>query len=178
MSWRPGDPAPALPDDPDRTVLDVEAGRVPGDEQGVLRVLGQLWLSGARIDWAGVHEGRPPRRVALPAYPFERQRHLVEAAVPGPDARSAAVPVPAWSAGAGTLDRVAALFAEILDLPDVEPDDSFFDLGGDSLIATQFVARARLVFPVELVPRTLFEAPTAAELAALIDERAAADGAR
>ncbi|MFF1832867.1 type I polyketide synthase [Streptomyces sp. NPDC058231] len=178
MSWRPGDPAPALPDDPDRTVLDVEAGRVPGDEQGVLRVLGQLWLSGARIDWAGVHEGRPPRRVALPAYPFERQRHLVEAAVPGPDAGSAAVPVPAWSAGAGTLDRVAALFAEILDLPDVEPDDSFFDLGGDSLIATQFVARARLVFPVELVPRTLFEAPTAAELAALIDERAAAGGER
>ncbi len=170
--------APDLPDDPDRVVLDLAAGLYPDSEQAVLRTLGSLWLSGAPIGWAAVREGQRPRRVALPTYPFERQRLIVEAAESSlAPTRPAAVPSPAPAAGAGkTLDVVAALFAETLDLPDVEPDESFFDLGGDSLIATRFVARAREFFPVELAPRTLFEAPTAAQLAALIDERMAAGG--
>ncbi|MGW1895268.1 type I polyketide synthase [Streptomyces sp. NPDC002004] len=162
-----------------RIVLDMAADRTPVGEQALLRALGELWLSGARIDWTAVHRGRRPQRVALPTYPFEGQRYLVEAEQPPPgpvgteNASASARP-----AGSGTLGLVTALFAEILQLPEVEPDESFFDLGGDSLIATRFVVRAREVFPVELVPRTLFEAPTAARLAALIDARTTAGGVR
>ncbi|MGW2090537.1 acyl carrier protein [Streptomyces sp. NPDC001880] len=60
----------------------------------------------------------------------------------------------------------------------MEPDESFFDLGGDSLIAAKFVARAHEVFTVELVPRALFQAPTAQQFAALIAERLTAQGTR
>ncbi|MBE9170905.1 SDR family NAD(P)-dependent oxidoreductase [Pleurocapsales cyanobacterium LEGE 06147] len=44
----------------------------------LLNSLGQLWLSGVRIDWSGfsAHESR--HRVPLPTYPFERQRYWVE----------------------------------------------------------------------------------------------------
>jgi acyl carrier protein len=72
-----------------------------------------------------------------------------------------------------TYDLVAKLFAEILDLPEVEPDESFFDLGGDSLIATRLVARVRETYQVELAPKELITAPTAEGFAALIDTRLA-----
>ncbi|MEU9924070.1 beta-ketoacyl synthase N-terminal-like domain-containing protein [Streptomyces griseoluteus] len=163
-------PGSALRDDPGRIVLDLGAVGVPGADHDILRTLGDLWLSGARIDWSAPAEGRRPGRVALPTYPFEGQRHTVVGDEPVPR-RHAPAPAPAPPEGTSTLDAVTALFAEILQLPEVEPDESFFDLGGDSLIAARFVARAREVLPVELVPRTLFEAPTASGLAALIEDR-------
>ncbi len=50
-----------------------------GDAQGaVLAALGRLWLAGRRIDWSGFHDGESRRRLALPTYPFERQRYWIE----------------------------------------------------------------------------------------------------
>lgn len=167
--------------DAERIVLDLGAAGVPGSQEDVLRTLGALWLKGARIAWPEPAEGRRHARVALPAYPFEGVRHTVSdfadrrpaATQEPPAAQPAPAAVPEPPDGSSVLDAVTALFAEILQLPDVEPDDSFFDLGGDSLIAARFAARAREVFPVDLVPRMLFEAPTASRLAALIEDRMA-----
>ncbi len=54
----------------------------PGDGRGadaaLLRTLGQLWLVGVEVDWAGFHAQERRRRVPLPTYPFERQRYWVE----------------------------------------------------------------------------------------------------
>jgi acyl transferase domain-containing protein len=44
---------------------------------GVLGALGQLWNAGVEPDWAALHEGSTLRRVPLPTYPFERQRHWI-----------------------------------------------------------------------------------------------------
>lgn len=45
------------------------------DEAHLLTALGKLWLLGVRVDWDGFFAGEKRRRVALPTYPFERQRH-------------------------------------------------------------------------------------------------------
>ncbi len=47
-------------------------------DAAVLRTLGELWLAGVEIDWAGFHAGERRLRVPLPTYPFERQRYWVE----------------------------------------------------------------------------------------------------
>jgi amino acid adenylation domain-containing protein len=44
------------------------------DGEVLLDALGQLWAGGASVDWRGVHAPVEPRRVGLPAYPFERER--------------------------------------------------------------------------------------------------------
>jgi NAD(P)-dependent dehydrogenase (short-subunit alcohol dehydrogenase family) len=42
------------------------------------KAVGQAWLAGVAIDWAGYHAHARCRRVPLPTYPFERQRFWVE----------------------------------------------------------------------------------------------------
>ncbi|HXB57697.1 MAG TPA: SDR family NAD(P)-dependent oxidoreductase [Vicinamibacteria bacterium] len=48
------------------------------DRAFLLGSLGKLWLAGVNLDWVSVHGEERRRRVALPSYPFERQRFWVD----------------------------------------------------------------------------------------------------
>ena len=60
---------------------------------------------------------------------------------------------------------IASLFAEVLKIDRVGIDDNFFDLGGNSLSATQLISRLRDTFKLELSLNLLFEFPTVIGLA-------------
>jgi acyl-CoA synthetase (AMP-forming)/AMP-acid ligase II len=57
------------------------------------------------------------------------------------------------------------IWARVLGLRLVGIHDDFFQLGGDSILATQVVSQVRNVLQVDLSPASLFETPTVAELA-------------
>ncbi|BAX91049.1 putative non-ribosomal peptide synthetase PstA [Mycobacterium shigaense] len=69
---------------------------------------------------------------------------------------------------------LAGIFAQVLGVDRVGIDDSFFDLGGDSLSATRALAAINKAFNTNLTVRAVFEAPTVAGLAGCVGE--AGDG--
>jgi acyl transferase domain-containing protein len=160
-------------------VLPEEAGAL-GARAALLTALGRLWLGGLSVDWSAVHGAGRRRKVALPTYPFERRRYVVEPVAPAsPDAmpKASSAPeaptavVPSAAGAPDVLRAVSELFARTLGLESVGPDAGFFDLGGDSLVATELVASARESFGVELESSVLYDAQTPAEFAALVADR-------
>ncbi|GAA3728700.1 amino acid adenylation domain-containing protein [Salinactinospora qingdaonensis] len=113
----------------------------------------------------------PAALLVLDAFPLTANRKIDRAALPAPDFAAAA--------GRGepadaTQRHLCAHIAEVLDLPSVGPDDDFFALGGHSLLATRLATRLRAEFAVAIGVRDVFDAPTAAALAARLPELPAA----
>lgn len=142
--------------------------------------LGHLWTAGARVDWTVVHDGRHRRKLHLPTYPFQRERYWAGDSACGrtagrpqaPDAAPGKAPGPVDIPDRGPDDEiertVLAVFSEVLGETNASPAASFYDLGGDSLTATQVVARIREVFEVEMPLRAFFGDPTATAISAAI----------
>jgi acyl carrier protein len=69
-----------------------------------------------------------------------------------------------------TEEILAKIWAEVLELDQVGIHDNFYELGGQSLLATRIVLRIHETLQMELTLRSLFEAPTVAQLATVIEE--------
>jgi len=69
-----------------------------------------------------------------------------------------------------TQERLVELWRNVLALNQVGIHDDFFELGGDSILATRLVSRVRRAFGIELPLRELFWKPTVFELASAIEE--------
>jgi iturin family lipopeptide synthetase A len=68
---------------------------------------------------------------------------------------------------------IAATFEELLGIRPIGRHDSFFDLGGDSLLGSRVMARIARGLRVELSIKTLFAGPTVALLAAAVESASA-----
>ena len=118
--------------EPSRTIL---ASLSVSDDRssalhGLLNTLGSMWGVGIDVDWAAFNTGQGRRRLALPVYPFERQRFWVDP--PGHAERGVG--------GRNSLDRW--LYAPVwrqspmVHAPAPEPEPSgcwLFFVGADSL---------------------------------------------
>lgn len=65
-------------------------------------------------------------------------------------------------------ERLREMFATILNLPTIGPDEDFFDIGGDSLLGLRLLARVRAVFGMKIAARKFLDEPTVSGMARLL----------
>jgi acetoacetyl-CoA synthetase len=73
---------------------------------------------------------------------------------------------------AETLARLTAIWSHALQLPAVDIDANFFDLGGDSLMAVGLFLEIERELGIKFPITAIYDAPTIGELAALIESEA------
>ncbi|KAF9923597.1 hypothetical protein BGZ67_009757 [Mortierella alpina] len=105
-----------------------------------------------------------PAFVRLNAFPLTPNDKLDRNALPAPDNEDFASE--AYEEPQGEIENLlSSIWVELLNVKRVGRNDSFFVLGGHSLLAVRMISRIRAMLGFELSLRTLFEAPTIAELA-------------
>ena len=104
----------------------------------------------------------PAAIVVLEALPLTTNGKLDTRALPAPDYHDA----DHYRAPTNAVEEILAdIYAQVLGLEHVGIDDSFFDLGGDSLSAMRLIAAVNSGLDADLEVHTLFDAPTIAQLA-------------
>ena len=101
----------------------------------------------------------PAAFVVLDAFPVTPNGKLDRKALPAPDFAA-----DGRTAGTDTEKILCGLFADVLGVADPPVDQSFFDLGGDSIVSIQLVSRARAA-GLAITPREIFEHKTVEALA-------------
>ncbi|OPG09970.1 hypothetical protein B1R27_04710 [Streptomyces sp. GKU 895] len=114
----------------------------------------------------------PSAVVVLDAFPLTVNGKIDRALLPLPDLGAGASREPATA----TEEALAALFAEVLGLERVGAEESFFELGGDSLKVMRLIARVRSVLEVSVGVREVFAEPTVAAVARLVESAGVSTG--
>ncbi|WP_156426730.1 amino acid adenylation domain-containing protein, partial [Mycobacterium sp. IS-3022] len=107
----------------------------------------------------------PAAVVMLDALPLTVNGKLDTRALPAPDYHN---PLQYRAPADAVEEILAGIYAQVLGLERVGVDDSFFDLGGDSILSMQVVARARAA-GLQCRPRDIFVEQTVARLARVAD---------
>jgi len=159
------------------------------DKQVILNTLGELWLTGQKINWQQHHVSGARARVPLPTYPFEResywaketwvsQQKTTRIASTSTFLRSA-LPELTDKSKEGELltDNNTAFDMEILmaeiwqkllvGVENIKKDDNFFDLGGDSLQAVQMYSELEKKTGISLPLSAIYETPVLRNFAKL-----------
>ncbi|GLW91316.1 hypothetical protein Aglo03_21320 [Actinokineospora globicatena] len=109
----------------------------------------------------------PAALVAMAALPLTPSGKLDRRSLPDPDFDPATGFV---APETGTEEALAEIWAEVLGVTQVGVEDSFFDLGGDSILSLHVTARANAAFAVELTPRDVLTARTVRALADVVED--------
>ncbi|MFC6086407.1 non-ribosomal peptide synthetase, partial [Sphaerisporangium aureirubrum] len=144
------------------------------DQPGVKRLVAYVVPDGPGVDGTALRDHAaatlpeymvPAAVMVVDSLPVTVNGKLDRAALPAPELGAATGRGPATP----LEELLCGLFAEVLGREWVGAEDSFFDLGGDSLLAMRLVVRIRAVLDAEISIRELFGAPSVAGLARLVE---------
>ncbi|MBL6448223.1 amino acid adenylation domain-containing protein [Fulvivirga sp. 29W222] len=157
------------------------------DMEYLLAGLGELWKIGIAPDWSSFYEKELRLKVSLPPYGFDKVKYPV--AVDAYEMITAKLsqgdkdfnsfdlePVEEVKSEienhtlTPTEKEVLTLWCNFFGKSDIEVEDDFFEVGGDSLKALTMIGRIHQVLNVEIRLNDFFQHPTVARLSQLIDE--------
>lgn len=115
----------------------------------------------------------PETIVSLDSFPLNNNGKIDRAALPEPRTKTPTALSQATRDRAptgSTEQKLTGIWAAVLERDDFERTDNFFDIGGHSLRVTQLASRIKRDLGVDIDLRTVFENPTVAALAGIIDD--------
>jgi len=126
-----------------------------------IRAQARLWLPNYML---------PAAYIPLQAFPLLPNGKVDYRALPDPVHQRTMSREQAIPAASPIEEVLAAIWSEVLQGPVGSVDESFFDLGGNSLLVARVIARVQAAFNVDLPLSALFEAPTLAEFSSIVQE--------
>ena len=111
----------------------------------------------------------PTHYVRLERMPLTSNGKIDRASLPEPTAENIQPAQDFAAPSTETEKMLAALWCDLLKVESIGRDDNFFGLGGQSLLVMRAVSQMRKTFGVDVQLRNLFERPTVAGLAEVID---------
>lgn len=136
--------------------------------------LGVLWGLGNSIQWEQSYKNCYARRVPLPTYPFQKERYWIEESN-----ESEYHNVPTSSMDMNEIvnnryllcDYLRNIWESYIGVKNVGIKDSFFGLGGQSIIAMQILSKIRKDFEVDIPLWNFLQNPTIINLSKMIEEQ-------
>ncbi|NJN99265.1 MAG: non-ribosomal peptide synthetase, partial [Anaerolineales bacterium] len=112
----------------------------------------------------------PAAFVTLDTMPLTPHGKIDRRGLPAPTVTRLEWDQPFVAPHTSTEQSLAEIWATVLGVERMGVNENFFEAGGHSLLATQVMARIHQAFGFDLPLRCLFEAPTIAEFATLVDQ--------
>ncbi|MFD1141738.1 polyketide synthase [Larkinella insperata] len=165
--------------------------RIETETQTILQALGQLWLAGLQPDWNAFYAPQKRRKLSLPTYAFDRKRCWLDPPATVPPTWPSPVPIPE-TALVQTVPppqertmRKTTLITKVkeiledasgIEMDGISPDQTFLEMGLDSLLLTQVAATLKKAFGLPITFRQLNdEYATLDQLATHLDRNLPAD---
>ncbi|EFM12561.1 FkbH like protein [Paenibacillus curdlanolyticus YK9] len=150
----------------------------------LLDTLSELYTDGADIDFESLYFGDAIRKLSLPVYPFERSRCWIELNPRHVSAEQLDSQTQQQVALSGrvngeytqTESAVAQIWGQTLGFNDIQVDANYYELGGDSVIASRIVNALNQQFGLQVDVTGLLRNPTVEQLASHLDAMASAEG--
>jgi len=151
-----------------------EASVIPGSGEDGNKFLCAYYVAEPDVTDAGLREHLagllpaymvPARFLRIERMPLTQSGKIDRKALPEPRPGSEQEARPHTALGNADQLRVARIWEELLERPGVGAHENFFEIGGHSLKATALASRLSREFGVKVSLRTVFDAPTVAELA-------------
>lgn len=160
-------------------------GHVKEPNQEVYNVmlgLGKLWLHGIEPDWKAFYANEKRLKVSLPTYSFDKFKYTVNVDLSKLIAKGSFQPISELNTHAyekedipssdlsDVQNSLLSIWIEFFGRSQIELDDDFFEIGGDSLKALTIIKRINRHYNVEISLSNLFENSSIRSMSLLIED--------
>lgn len=155
------------------------------DDDYFLMALAKLWCCGADIRWEIWHGRQKYNKVSLPTYPFQKIKYWMEPAqnhflhmTSGKnnnqanekiDLQREGIKSDYVEAGSNTQKEILKIWESVLGIQRIGMEDSFFEVGGNSLLAVKILYAIKKEFSVDISMEVFYNNPIIGYLAESVD---------
>lgn len=152
----------------------------PGNKRLVAYIVADLEASPSIREWRDFLKEKlpdymvPSAFVLLEALPLTPNGKVDRRALPAPDGVRPGLEEDFVAPRSPVEERLAEIWSQLLNIKQIGVHDNFFELGGDSILSIQVVGKAAQA-GLRFTPKQLFQHPTIAELATVVDKAPAVE---